>query len=177
MEMDRGSFDAEKFTLPKYTELPEMGLYLEQMLAVVNGRLGPILAEPVTGAMISNYIKNGAVPSPVSKKYMRVHICYIMVTCMMKQVFTIQQITQFFEIQRVNYPLDVAFNFFCAELLNALKEAFNFTGNALPSIETQRTIQTMLVRSIVLSVANKICVEKKYLAKINSVNNDNKIGI
>ncbi len=163
MDLDRGNFDVDKFTLPKYSELPEMGLYLEQMLAVVNGRLEPVLSEPVTGAMISNYVKTGAVPSPVSKKYRRVHLCYIVVTSLMKQVFSLQQISQFFEIQRAHYPLDIAFNFFCEEFLNALKASVNFTGESLPSIETERTEQTMLVRAIVLSVANKICVEKKYL--------------
>lgn len=144
------------FHCPRYKELSDMGLYLEQMLGVVNDKLSPLGMEPITGAMVSNYIKNKAIPSPVKKKYHRDHLCHIFAVCILKQVFSVQQIADFFEIQGKTYPLETAYNYFCAEFENALKEAFLFTGQALPIIETKRTPETVLVRAVVLSVSNRI---------------------
>lgn len=154
---------ARGFRCPRYDELPEMDLYLEQLLGVVNEALRDIVDEPMTGAMISNYIKNGAIPAPVKKRYSREHLCYAIVTGILKSVFSVQQIAQFFKIQRETYPLNIAYDFFCTELENALGEAFAFTGQALPCVETRRTEQTILVRAIVLAAANRVYAVKCYL--------------
>lgn len=153
------------FRCPRYEELPDISLYLDQVLTTVNQALAPLACEAVTGAVISNYVKNGAVPPPEKKKYRRDHLVYILVITILKKIFTIQQVARFFEIQQKTYPLPVAYNFFCSELENALKEAFDFTGMPLPVIETVRTPQTILVRSVVLSVANKVYVEQKFLSE------------
>lgn len=151
-----------KFHCPRYEELPNMDLYLEQVLNFVNQSLEPIQSEPVTGAMISNYAKNKATPAPVKKKYTRDHLVYIIVSTLLKQVFTLQQISHFFEIQKKTYPLSVAYNYFCNEYENALESTFCFTGEAMPRIETRLTDQTILVRAVVLSAANRVYVEKTY---------------
>lgn len=162
MEREQSIAAAMAFHGMRFEEIPDMGLYLEQVLTLINGALEPIQSEPLTGAMISNYVKNKAVPAPVKKKYYREHLVYLTVTCMMKQVFTVQQIARFFEIQRQTYPLEKAYNYFCTEYENALQAAFAFTGQAMPCIETKRTEQTILVRSIVLAAANRIYAEKTY---------------
>ena len=163
--MDRSkSIEAAKaFRCPRYEQLPDMTLYLEQMLGVVNEVLKDIVDEPITGAMINNYVKNGALPPPVRKRYTREHLCYAIVLGILKPVFTVQQMAHFFEIQRQTYPLDVAYDFFCTEFENALKEAYSFTGQALPCVETKRTEQTILVRAIVLAAANRVYAVKCYL--------------
>ena len=157
---------ARNFHCPRYHELSDMGLYLEQVIGVVSQALAPISTqgnEIITGAMISNYIKNNALPSPVKKKYYREHLCYMIVLGILKQVFTVQQIGKFFKIQQQTYDLQTAYDYFCTEFENALKEAFDFTGEPLPCIETKRTQQTILVRAMILAAANRVYVEKVYL--------------
>lgn len=155
------AFDAIiRLHIPRYRELPDIGFYLEQMLNLVNETLEPLGSEPITGAMISNYIKNKAVPAPEKKKYYREHLAHIFVTCILKQVFSVQQIAAFFDVQKASYPLGTAYDYFCAELENALREAFLFTGQALPAIETRRTDETILMRALVLAVSNRIYAEK-----------------
>ena len=139
-----------------------MSLYLEQVLGLINSTLACIQSEELTGAMVSNYIKNKAIPAPVRKKYSREHLAYLMVTCLLKPVFTVQQIAQLYEIQRETYPLEISYDFFCTEYENAIREAFDFTGDALPCVETRRTQQTILVRSMVLAAANRVYVEKTF---------------
>lgn len=150
------------FHCPRFAELPAMGLYLDQVLALINDTLTPIQSESVSGAMISNYVKNKALPAPVKKRYSREHLAYLIVTSLLKQVFTLQQIARFFEIQRETYPLETAYNYFCSEYENALSSTFRFTGEAMPRIETRLTDQTILVRAVVLAAVNRVYAEKLY---------------
>ena len=149
---------------PRYNELPNISLYLEQLLDAAKEATCAVIDEPLTGPMINNYIKTKALPPAVKKRYSRDHLCYLIIITCLKQVFTLPQIARFFEIQRETYPLEVAYNYFCSEFENALREAFSFTGQALPSIETRRTEQTILVRAVVLAAANRIFVEKTYFS-------------
>lgn len=157
-----GSFAAIKaFRCPRYEKLPNMGLYLEQMLGVVNDALSCISADPITKPMMGNYVKHGVVSPAVRKRYYRDHLAQLFVMAILKPVFSVDQVRQFFEIQQKTYPLGVAYDFFCTEFENALHEAFDFSGKALPCVETRRTEETILVRSMVLAAANRIFVEKK----------------
>lgn len=156
--------EAINFHVPRYEELPSIALYLDQVLDTVNTALAYLEHDPLTKPMISNYIKNGALESPEKKRYSRDHLCYLILIDILKPVFTIHQIAALIRIQKKTYPLDVAYNFFCAEFENALAEAFQFTGNPLPTIETERTEQTILTRSMVLAAANRILIEKAFLA-------------
>lgn len=162
MEREQSIAAARQFHCPRYEELPELELYLTQVLTLVNSILAPIASEPVTGAMVSNYVKNNAVPAPIKKKYTRAHLVYLIVTCLLKQVFSVQQIARLFEIQSRTYPLEVAYNYFCREYENALDAAFRFTGEAMPCIETERTEQTILVRAVVLAATSRVYAEKVY---------------
>lgn len=151
----------KKFHCPRYDELPDIGLYLEQVLNIINNVMNPLMinGDKTTGAMISNYIKNGAIESPEKKKYYREHLCYLIIISILKTVFTIQQISKLFDVQKKTYPLETAYNYFCCEFENALNEVINFTGLPLPCIETRRTEQTVLIRAMVLAVSNKIFVD------------------
>ena len=47
----------EEFRLPRYAQIPDVGLYLEQVVRYVNSHLA-ILGEPaLTSSMVSNYVK------------------------------------------------------------------------------------------------------------------------
>ncbi len=153
------------YHIPRYQELPNISLYLDQLIDITKDATCTVIDEVPTGPMINNYVKLRALPPAVSKRYSRDHLCYLIIITLLKQVFTLPQIAQFFEIQRDTYPLETAYNFFCGEFENALKEAFSFTGKALPCIETKRTEQTILVRCVVLAAANRIFVEKTYFKK------------
>lgn len=162
MKLDDRFESINKYHCPRYNELPSLSLYLDQLIDITREATECVISEAPTGPMINNYVKNKALPPAQRKKYSKDHLCYLIIITILKQVFTLPQIAQFFEIQRETYPLEVAYDFFCSEFENALREAFYFTGEALPCIETERTEQTILVRSVVLAAANRIFVEKRY---------------
>ena len=153
------------YHIPRYQELPNISLYLDQLIDITRDATSTVINEAPTGPMVNNYVKLRVLPPAVSKRYSRDHLCYMIIITLLKQVFTLPQIARFFSIQKETYPLESAYNFFCGEFENALKEAFSFTGEALPCIETRRTEQTILVRAVVLAAANRIFVEKTYFRK------------
>lgn len=58
----------ENFRLPRYKEIPDIGLYLEQTVSYINNMLS-IIDISITSSMLSNYVKKGYVTHPVRKKY------------------------------------------------------------------------------------------------------------
>lgn len=81
--------------LPRWNELPEIGLYMDQILSLMSkyirifshgGEAG------LTPSMINNYVKLGIIPPPVKKKYSRVHISHLLIICAMKPILPIQVI-------------------------------------------------------------------------------------
>ena len=62
---------AAGFALPRYAELPQVGLYLDQAVQYVNGCFRAFPGVELTPSMVSNYVKKGIISHPVKKKYTR----------------------------------------------------------------------------------------------------------
>ena len=58
------------FRLPRFHELPNVGLYLEQVTKYISDSLQPLGGLAITGSMISNYVKRGLV-SANAVRYMK----------------------------------------------------------------------------------------------------------
>ncbi len=83
------------FHMPRWEELPEIDLYMDQVIAIAEKYLRPITAEGdnlLTQAMINNYVKNGIVPPPIKKRYGREHMARILIICALKHIVGISSI-------------------------------------------------------------------------------------
>lgn len=78
--------------LPHWDELPKFDLYMDQMIALVNGYLTPLGLEPVTPSMVNNYVKHNIIVAPVKKKYQVMQIADILLVMLLKQNFSIEDI-------------------------------------------------------------------------------------
>ena len=83
-----------RFRLPEWEEIPNIGLYMDQVVMLLMGYLDympPELKEEqvVTAAAINNYVRKGIMPSPEKKKYYREHIAYLVMICTLKQSLSI----------------------------------------------------------------------------------------
>lgn len=83
-----------EYRLPAWEAIPDFGLYMEQVMALLTGYLDylpPELKEErfITAAAINNYVRNKFMPEPVKKKYYRVHIAYLIMICTLKQCLSI----------------------------------------------------------------------------------------
>lgn len=68
---NRITADIAAFRLPRYAQIPEVGLYLEQVVRYINARLAPLGEPELTGFMVSNYVKQKLVPAPLKAVYSR----------------------------------------------------------------------------------------------------------
>ena len=82
---------------PKWSELPNIDLYLDQVLLYVNRLDSSSIVDDdkgLTSAMINNYVKNGHLDKPIKKKYSRRQLARLIVITCLKNVFAIQEISK-----------------------------------------------------------------------------------
>ena len=83
------------FSYPKWAEIPNIDLYLDQVLLYVNQVCAPISLDKdkgLTASMVNNYVKHAHIPKPIKKKYNRVQIARLIVLTTLKPVFPIPDI-------------------------------------------------------------------------------------
>ncbi|HFI2472023.1 DUF1836 domain-containing protein [Streptococcus sp. SS-4456] len=86
-----------KHSLPYWHELPDLDLYLDQVLLYVNQMtISPddIEQKKLTAAMINNYVKHKQLEKPVKKKYQKQQVARLIALTILKNVFSIQEISQ-----------------------------------------------------------------------------------
>lgn len=83
--------DLEKFDLPDWDSLPQLDLYMDQVILLLNRYLAPIVKEEkyVTASIINNYVRMKVMPPPVKKRYARMHLAYLIIICTLKQSLSI----------------------------------------------------------------------------------------
>jgi len=137
------------FKLPRYEQLPNTGLYLDQTVQYINQYMEPLGWPAITGSMISNYVKNGVFSGPIKKQYYADQIAHIMVIAIIKRVVSLENICQMFQLQKEVYTVPVAYDYFCSELENMLYYSFGIRDNMETIGTTQSDIKTMLRGTII----------------------------
>lgn len=109
-------FELLKHKLPYWDELPEIDLYMDQVIALMDKYLSFHKIDEntnvVTHSMINNYVKLGMMPAPIKKKYSREHIAYLIIICSLKQALPIQDIKDLIEIRVEKTSIKETLNFF-----------------------------------------------------------------
>lgn len=81
---------------PRWNELPEFELYMDQVIALAEKYLSVLSPDNkgiLTPSMINNYVKSGVLPPPTNKKYNRTHLAMLMIICAAKTVLEISVIS------------------------------------------------------------------------------------
>lgn len=174
------------FSLPKWRALPDLDLYMDQVVTYLERELAPLSNEDdekmITTWMINNYVKGNLLNSPVQKKYSKEHIAYLLAICSIKQILSISDIAQLFDFQKSSErDSSVIYEFFRATqsemIKNISKENIEKVG---PLIEKGDNIQDSQANCYLYNLVFKLAIEaevKKIIAnKILSIltNADNK---
>ena len=143
------------FRLPRYAEIPTVGLYLEQTIKYINTFLSPLGCLELTSSMVSNYVKKGLIPAPVRKQYYPEQICYLFFVALAKNLTSIENIDLLISVQRSPYPLPMSYDYMCEELENML---FYFFGlkDAPEDVGETESDEKNLLRGLIMSAANVI---------------------
>lgn len=105
-QLERFATQASKVQLPHWADFPEMGLYADQVIGLVNDRLRPLGVPPLTKAMINNYVKKGIVIAPVKKKYSQNQLAAVTVISLLMGSFALPTIRAAIDQVTVNnYPM------------------------------------------------------------------------
>ena len=87
----------ERYHLPAWEEIPDFGLYMEQVVQLLKQYLSYLPPElkqsqTITAAAINNYVRTRMLPEPRKKKYYRIHIAYLIMICTLKQSLSLSML-------------------------------------------------------------------------------------
>ena len=146
------------FRLPRFHEIPDVGLYLDQVVKYIGQHLNVLGEVNVTASMISNYVKKGLVDNPVKKQYDRERIAYLIFIVVAKNVVSLDNLTRFIQLQKQTYTAQRAYDYFCDELENILRHVFGLK-DTVDTIGVDSTDEKLMLRSAIIAIAHKIYLE------------------
>ena len=147
------------FRLPRYNEIPNVGLYLEQATKYVCEYLAPLGEFSLTPSMISNYVKKGLIANPVKKQYGREQIAYLFFIAVAKSVLSLDALVGFIKVQQRSYTLPKAYDYFCDQLESLLKFTFEIT-DTLEMHGEDNTDEKRLLFTCMVAAVQKVYLEK-----------------
>lgn len=122
----------DNFKMPRWDELPNLDLYLDQVLSLIDEWLSDYLfvedKRIITKTMVNNYVKLKFINPPVNKKYDKTAVASLFIIAVLKQVYTIKEVSRLIKLAiRTKDPED-AYNLFCDQIEEAVRHAFMHTS-------------------------------------------------
>ncbi len=151
----------KSFRMPRFYELPNVGLYLDQTTKYINGFLSPLGCMEITPSMVSNYVKKGLISNPTKKQYNAEQIAYLFFIAVAKNVLSMENIKKLIDIQKKSYTNEVAYNYFCSELENMLFYIFGITQDVEKIGDTSSDAKAMC-RSLLIAVSHTIYLHSQF---------------
>lgn len=158
------------YKLPAWKEIPDIGLYMDQVIALLGQYLDFIPIEdakdkPVTPTTINNYVRLKVMPAPEKRKYYRVHIAFLIMIFTLKQGISLNGLQQLLpptadeEETRTFYTSYVARlqevgNFYTAQTRAAVQDILD------PQSSDEGAIENVIIQSILQSGFSRIMAEK-----------------
>lgn len=149
---------AVDFALPRYAELPSVGLYLDQTVQYVNGYFRAFPGVELTASMVSNYVKKGIIGHPIKKKYTREQLACLIYIVVSKTVLSMENIDTLFKMQRQHCSAAQAYDYFCEEVENCLPYVFGLT-HTIRDLAEDAGEEKLLLRSTIIAAVNKMFLD------------------
>ena len=149
----------QDFHMPRYDEIPDIDLYMDQLLVYIDKVLAPLSVNQqekiLTTSMVNNYVKQGILPATVKKRYSRDHVVILIEICLAKQLYSIGEIGKLIVVQNANFDMRTSYNYICTELENTLKSTFANEPLSKDSGNSNK-LERLLVRNTVIAFAHKL---------------------
>lgn len=113
----------KELKLPRYKDLPDFGIYSEQLVEIVNKALEAMFDKDnkLTKSMVNNYVKHKIMPSPIKKRYFRNHIVYCIVITVFKNNLSIAEIDGGILHELKKSSIEESYNYFCDKIENVMR--------------------------------------------------------
>lgn len=128
----KGRFDAfaqeiAALRFPRYEEIPQIDLYMDQLIGYIDELLAPIRPKGekrLTASMVNNYVKQGLVPQPRAKRYSREHIAYLTGVVILKRTLSLAEIDNLLTVSSEAFPTGHTYDFFITVFEESLRALF-----------------------------------------------------
>ena len=170
--MSKKDFAINKFHIPRWNELPNVDLYLDQVVNLINSTLSPYIflnndkkkenIQVLTKTMINNYVKNNLIEAPEKKLYSKIQLAKLFVICILKQVYSMQDISTLISIALEKTKAQEKYDTFCELFEKALVCTFN-----QEEFKDNNAENSNLLRYVLLSCSYKIYVQNITLSEKN----------
>ena len=149
--------------LPRWEEIPDLDLYMDQVLNLIRRYLisYPGFEETgITSSMVNNYVKAGLLPPPYRKRYTREHVARLFMTCILKNSLSIAMIGKIFDDQyERNEEMAVLYNGFCDKFERISELSVEGHLSAANDSVTDIILSAALRAHAEQSLAQKLCEE------------------
>lgn len=121
------------FELPSYDRLPNVALYMEQVISYVNDILSPLSLtdkQMLTSFMVNNYVKAKIIKEPDKKKYNVDHLGYLLAISILKNVLSMNDISLLINMDEdVSSDKSVLYRFFKSMSSDVFQDVAGKTKN------------------------------------------------
>ena len=158
------------FHLPQWDDLPDMDLYMDQVVMLLQRYLNFLPEDEhgnaaITASIINNYVRLKIMPPPVKKKYTRVHMAYLIMVCSLKQSVNIPYIQKMLplglteaEVRRLYEEYVKTHHDMCLAFIQLVRAAGD---DVLHSPEAQSVdVERLVYSSAIVSGFSKLLTEK-----------------
>lgn len=179
-----------RFRLPAWEEIPNFGLYMEQVVDLLQEYLDympPELKDEdvVTSSAINNYVRRGILPGPQKKKYYRTHIACLIMICILKQSLNMnmimtmlpqgeeeEQVRQSYESFALRHAM--AADYFVKQVREASAYLLDHEN---PTKMAVNTTEELIATSAIIASLSRLLAEKLLLLEGKDLENGGSIEI
>ena len=155
------------FRLPTYDEITNVGLYLDQTTRYINEYMFPLSEDmAITSSMISNYVKQHLIPSPIHKQYSRDQIACLIAITMAKTILSMDHIYALIHMRDITDSFRLNYEFFREELNRSLQYVFGIASDDTANAPDNQ--KDILIRNMTIAIAHKIYLDVCFTALTRS---------
>lgn len=166
----------QKYRLPEWSELPNIGLYMDQVITLLDEYLDYLPPEVkedqlVTPNAINNYVRTGSMPEPKKKKYYRAHLAYLVMICTLKQSLSLTMIRKILPADAEEEEVKRAYTVFLGRhrtaagyfIQEAERSAARLLGHETDNERAANTTEEFILSTAIVSGFSKLITEKLLL--------------
>ena len=176
------------FRLPAWEDIPNFGLYMEQITVLLQEYLDyfpPELKEEqfITAATINNYVRIKVMPEPVKRRYYRIHIAYLIIILTLKQSLSIALISKIIpmglsekEVERIYSDYVIRHRKLACYFIDQVRIlAGPILGHEEPSAASAENAEALIIENAVISGFTRLLTEKLLLLEGKDLSNGGSI--
>ena len=170
-KLDRWDRFITDYHLPEWDSIPDLGLYMDQVVVLLAQYLNFIPAMPggkesfVTSSTINNYVRLKIMPAPEKRKYHRIHIAYLIMILTMKQSLSISDVQKVIPPDSSEEEVRAVYDDY-SEKFRRLALFFNqqvqtgAEGIRTPGQSGDNAVELLVIESALIAGFSKILAEK-----------------